>query len=212
MKKVALRLFVAAQAASGVCQAQTTDLSSREGPPLPHSQCAQQFRGDMQPSLLALLRSLPGGGKELSSAVTDRLVGDPLLAAQILVLAERASLRQKADIAVGVIRAQLSLQRVDVAGARSVYCALPAADPVFWAMLDALEAQQCTQAEEQAELHDAAKTRCVIAQECHCTGRRGGDHAGEEASARSVNFGLGSGGGSSRGSNRRGLFINISPN
>jgi hypothetical protein len=210
MKKIVLGFFVAAQTLSGACEAQTSDSSTSEGPAPLHGLPAQHFTDEAQAGLVALLRSYPEGGKELSSAVTDRLLGSPSLASHFVALAKGASLRQKADIAVGVIRAQLILQRVDVAGARSVYCALRGADPVFWALLDALEAQQCVEAEGQSRLHDSAKTRCVVAQDCRRRGGSGGNDG--DAAAQNYSAGVGGGGGSSQSRVPTGPFINISPN
>ncbi|PWB84033.1 MAG: hypothetical protein C3F11_03435 [Methylocystaceae bacterium] len=92
-------------------------------------------------NLAALLQSNPNGGDELSSAIADLLTNDPAAAPSVVALAKRGNPDQKAAIAVGVLRALTLLRATNPEGARVIRAALRDADPVFRAILAALEAR-----------------------------------------------------------------------
>lgn len=134
-------------------------------------------------SLAHLLKMNPAGGQPLTKAVEDLLKGAPSAAPRVVALAKKATPDQSASIAVGYARALADLQETDQEGARQLRAALSGADPIFGAMVAALEKQIYAEA-------------------------AGGKRTGSDLGGGSFGGGGGFGGGD--GINRNGLLI--SPN
>ncbi len=102
------------------------------------------------PALANLLQENPEGGEGLSAAIVRILAADPSTAAAIVALAKTANPDQKAAIALGILRvlhgAQTSPEAV-----RIIRAALQSGDPVFRAILAALESQIYAQGGQASE-------------------------------------------------------------
>jgi len=104
----------------------------------------------VSPALTNLLRENPQGGEALAAAIVHILAADPSTAGAIVALAKAASPDQKAAIALGILRvlhgAQTSPEAV-----RIIRAAIQSGDPVFRAVLAALESQIYAQGGQASE-------------------------------------------------------------
>ena len=111
----------------------------------------------VSPALMNLLRENPEGGEGLSAAIVHILAADPSTAGAIVALAKAASPDQKAAIALGILRvlhgAQTSPEAV-----RIIRAAIQSGDPVFRAVLAALESQIYAQGGEASEGRSGSAT------------------------------------------------------